>query len=199
MQAQSAQRLLRQPAGGGEVQLHAQLLRRIHRLTQNIRQLRRGQGGGPALLGIGAAGGDQPRAGGVPYPQTVGKPQRLGVVGVQGAQRRVDGHDQPGLHGVADALHGVVEAVDAHQPVVDVALGAVQRHLHAVETGLIQPRAQRRRQPPAVGVQPGDEPLRRAHQLHQIVAQRRLAAGEGHLRDVAAAQRLQDGFPLFGG
>ena len=128
-----------------------------------------------------------------------GEPQRLGVVGVQGAQRRVDGHDQSGLHGVADALHGVVEAVDAHQPVVDVAFGAVQRHLHTVETGLIQPCAQLRRQPPAVGVQPGDEPLRRAHQLHQIIPQRRLAAGEGHLRDVAAAQRLQDGFPLFGG
>ena len=62
-----------------------------------------------------------------------------------------------------------------------------------------QPGAQLRRQGAAVGVQAGDEPLRRAHQLHQIAPQRRLAAGEGHLGNVGFPQGVQNSHPLLGG
>ena len=122
-----------------------------------------------------------------------------GVVLVQAAQGRVHRHGQPGGHGVFDAGHSVVKALRPHQCIVDGGVVAVQRYLHAVETGLIQPAAQLRRQQPPVGVQPGDEPLGGLHQLHQIGAERGLAAGERHLRDIGGAKLRQYLLPLGGG
>ena len=190
MQAHVPEGLLRQPAGAGEVQLHAQAVGRFRRPAEDVRQLLLAQPGGPALLPGGGAGGDQPRTGDVPHPQAVDEPQGFGIVPVQAAQGRVHRHDQPRRRGIADALHRVVEALRPHQGVVDVPPGVVQRHLHAVQAGLRQTAAQLRRQQAAVGVQPGDEPLGRLHQLRQVRPQGGLPAGEGHLGDVGPAQLL---------
>ena len=199
VQAQSAQRLLRQPARAGEVQLHAQLLQHGDGALQHGGELLLRQAGSAALRALGAAGGDQAGAGGVAHAQRRGKAQRGGIVRVQAAQRRVHGDDQPRRHGVPDALHGLVEAVDPHQCVVNGRVGAVKRDLYAVQTGVVQLGAQLRRQQLTVGVQAGDEPLGRVHQLRQVGAEGGFAAGERHLRNVGLPQAAEDVQPLLGG
>ena len=78
-------------------------------------------------------------------------------------------------------------------------VGAVQRDLHAVKAGVVQLGAQLRGQQLAVGVQAGDEPLGRVHQLRQIGPEGGLAAGERHLRDIGGLQAAEDIQPLLGG
>ena len=82
---------------------------------------------------------------------------------------------------------------------MDGGIGAVQRDLHAVEAGIVQLGAQRRGQQLAVGIQAGDEPLGRVHQLHQIGAEGGLAAGKRDLRDIGVPQAAEDLQPLLGG
>ena len=197
-QTEAAQRLLREPAGTGKVQLHAQTRGDLHGVAENVLQLGGGKTGGDAALGGGAAGGDKAGAGGIAHAQRGGEAKRVGIVAVHAAKGRVDGHDKPRSHGIFDAGHGVAEAVHPHEGVVYGGLVAVKRHLHAVEAGFIQRLAQLRRQTAAVGVQPRDEPLGGVHQLHQIAPQSRLAAGEGDLGDVGRLQALQNFLPLSG-
>ena len=49
---------------------------------QNLRQLLRGKARRAALRPLGPAGGDQPRAGGVPHAERSGEAERRGVVAV---------------------------------------------------------------------------------------------------------------------
>lgn len=56
VQAHVPEGLLRQPAGAGEVQLHAQAVGRFRRPAEDVRQLLLAQPGGPALLPGGGAG-----------------------------------------------------------------------------------------------------------------------------------------------
>lgn len=199
MQAKPPERFLRQPAGAGEVDLHVQLLRCLHGLTQHVGKLLRRQAGGLTGLRLGAAGGNEPGAGDVSHSQLMHEAEGGGIIPVQAAQRRVHRRHQARRHSVADTLHRVIEARCAHQRIVDGGVGAVQRHLHAVKACLIQPAAQLRRQQTAVGVETGHEPLGGLHQFHQICPKGGLSAGEGHLRDIGAAQALQRLLPLSGG
>ena len=77
-------------------------------------------------------------------------------------------------------------------------LVAVKGHLDAIEAGLVQGLAQLRGQAAAIGVQPGDEPLGGIHQLHQVLPQRGLPTGEGHLGDIVGLKALQNFLPLGG-
>ena len=127
------------------------------------------------------------------------KPQRGAVIPVQAAKGGIHRHDEPRRRGIADALHRVIEALRPHQGVVNGGVGSVQSHLDAVQAGLEQAPAQLRRQQAAVGVQPGDEPLGRLRQLHQVLPQGGLSTGEGHLGDIGPAELLQKGLPLVRG
>src|SRR5699024_3031726 len=153
---------------------------------------------GAAGLGGGVAGGDQPAAGQVAYPQFVGQLHGGQVIPVQGAQRRVQADVQSGSQRVFDAAQRVGVAVHAHQRVVDFSVGGIQGDLHRVQAGAFQFFAQGAGQHTAVGVQPGDEPLGRLDQLDQVVAQRGFAAGEGQLGDAGAAALFDHGQPLVG-
>ena len=126
----------------------------------------------------------------------MGKFDRGQVIPVQAAQRSVQAHIQPGGQRVFDAVQRVIVAVHAHQLIVDIGVGGVEGNLHGVETGFVEFLAHHAGQHTAVGVQPGDEPLRSLHQLDQIMAQRRLAAGKGQLRDARVAAFFNHGQPL---
>ena len=78
-QPQAQQGLGGQPAGAGEVDLHAVLGAVGRRLPQQGLQLLRGKAGGAAALGEGRPGGDEPRAGDVAHPQAVEEFERFGV------------------------------------------------------------------------------------------------------------------------
>ena len=197
-QPQAQQRLGGQPAGAGEVDLHAVFGAVGCRLPQKGLQLLRGKAGGAAALGEGRPGGDEPRAGDVPHAQAVEERKRFGVAGVQAAQGGVHAHRKPRRQGVSDARHRVGKAGRAHKAVVNALVGAVEGDLHAVQAGLIEGFAKLGGEQPAVGVQPGDEPAGRVHQLHQIGAHGGLAAGEGDLRHTRPAQGVQHPLPAGG-
>ena len=154
----------------------------VRGLAEDAGQLLLPQPGGPALVSGGAAGGDQAGAGDIPDAQTMYKPQRGAVIPVQAAKGGIHRHDEPRRRGIADALHRVIEG-----------------NLHGVETGLVEFLAHHAGQHTAVGVQPGDEPLGRLRQLHQVLPQGGLSAGEGHLGDIGPAELLQKGLPLVRG
>ena len=67
-----------------------------------------------------------------------------------------------------------------------------------VQAGVFQVFAHGTGQHAAVGIQPGHKPLRRLDQLDQVVAQGRLAACKGQLRNSHAAALFNDGQPLVG-
>ena len=97
-----------------------------------------------------------------------------------------------------DAVQRVGVAGHADQRVVDVGIGGVERDLHRVQAGGVQVLAHHAGQHPAIGVQAGDKPLCRLHELDQIVAQRRFAARKGQLRNAGVAAFFNDGQPLVG-
>ena len=120
------------------------------------------------------------------------------IVAVQAAERRVQADIQVCGQRVVDAVEGIIVAVHADQLVMDLCLGGIKGDLHRIKAGGAQILAHHAGQHPAVGVQPGHKPLRRLHQLDQIMAQRRLAAGKGQLSDTRAAAFFNDRQPLVG-
>ena len=126
------------------------------------------------------------------------EPDHRQVVPVQAAKRCVQADVQVRSQRIFDAVHRVGVAVHADQRVVDVGISGVKRDLHRVQAGGVQVLAHHAGQHPAIGVQAGDKPLCRLHELDQIVAQRRFAARKGQLRNAGVAAFFNDGQPLVG-
>ena len=196
--SQPGQGVLVQPAGAGKVHFHAVRKRKIHRRAQHLGQLLGGQAHAFAGRLRRVAGRDQPAASQVPDAQAMGKFHGSTIIFIQAAERRVQTHVQAGGQRVLNAVHGVGVTVHAHQLVVHGLVGRIERNLHCVQAGSAQVLAQGAGQHAAVGVQPRYKPLRSLHQLDQILAQRRLAAGKSQLRYADAAAFFNHRQPLVG-
>ena len=191
--------LLAEPPGRGEIHLHAEPVGHSRSLSENGFQSLGRKSRGAALLPHGSAGGNEPRAGHIPHAQGVDEPQGLGILGIDGAKGRVHRHNEPRLHGVADAPHRVLKTVSTHKGVVNSGVSAIKGHLHAVEAGLIEVVAQLGCQQPTIGVEAGDKPRRSLHQLHQVLPHGGLTACERHLGNIGLAELRKEGFPLLCG
>ena len=172
----SVRSVLLRPAGACKVDFHAVCGGVLHGGAQYILQLGGSQAHGAAGVALGIARRDQPAAGQIADAQLMREPDHRQVVPVQAAKRCVQADVQVRSQRIFDAVHRVGVAVHADQRVVDVGIGGVERDLHRVQAGGVQVLAHHAGQHPAIGVQAGDKPLCRLHELDQIVAQRRFAA-----------------------